>query len=152
MSTITTQISKLSPDYIDHNAEIDRQHQIPFNLLKRLHDAMLLGRGKEILGVILSQAKAHASEHRAYEEKLMADTRYPDYREHIQQHEELQRKTSPFFERFERGETTMTIELSLFISSWTEQHIKTTDRRLLEYLSARRSTSSFRGAVGRRNT
>jgi len=67
----------------------------------------------------------------------MQDTHYPEYREHVRQHEELQRKIRLFSERFERGETTMAIELALFISSSIKQHNMTTDQQLIEYLNAR---------------
>ena len=137
MSTVSVQIANWSPEYLVHNVEIDRQNQIFFNLAKRLHEAMLLGKGKEIIGTILAQMKTHASDYRTYEESLMEAVHYPEFQAHVQQHEELERKTRLLFERFERGETTMTIELALFLSSWIEQHIMTDDRQLAEYLSTK---------------
>jgi len=118
-------------------SEMDRQHQILFDLGNRLHEAMLLGKGKEILGPILAQVKTHMSAHCAHEEKLMKDTHYREYREHIQEHEELANTARFLSERFQCGETTMTIELALFLSSSVKQHILTTDRRLTEYLNTR---------------
>lgn len=137
MSNVPMQISPWSSEYLVQNAEIDCQNKILFGLAKRLHEAMLLGKGKEILGEIVVQMRTHASNHRANEERLMKAVHYPETRAHIQQHEELERKARSLFERFQHGETAMTIELALFISSWIEQHIMTADRRLAQYLSTR---------------
>ena len=59
----------------------------------------------------------------------MEAVNYPEFRAHVQQHEELEHKAKLLLERFERGETTMTIELAMFLSSWIEQHIMRADRR-----------------------
>jgi hemerythrin len=129
MSTVLVQFANLSPEYLVHNVEIDRQNQILFNLAKRLQEAMLLGKGKEILGTILAQMKTHASDYRTYEESFMKTVHDPELRAHVQQCEELERKAKLLLERFEHGETTMTIELASFLSSWIEQHIMRADRR-----------------------
>jgi hemerythrin len=141
-------ISLWSPQYLVHDAEIDRQHQALFEPANRLHEAMLLGKGKEVLAEIVERAKRLVSEHNAYEERLMKDTHYPEYQEHVQQHAELARKARFLLERFECGETTMTIELALFFSPSIKHHVMKHDRRLAEYLNARSSAPLFDGRVG----
>jgi len=148
MSTTAMRISLWSPQYLVHDAEIDRQHQALFEPANRLHEAMLLGKGKEVLAEIVERAKRLVSEHNAYEERLMKDTHYPEYQEHVQQHAELARKARFLLERFECGETTMTIELALFFSPSIKHHVMKHDRRLAEYLNARSSAPLFDGRAG----
>jgi hemerythrin len=146
------QTSLWSPQYLIHDTEIDRQHQVLFEIANGLYEAMLLGRGKEIFAEVLAKVRTLWSAHHAYEERLMKDTHYPEYREHIRQHEELGHSICFFSERSACGENTMTIELALFISTTVRQHIMTTDRRLAEYLNARSSAPLFDGSVGRCDT
>jgi hemerythrin-like metal-binding protein len=152
MSTAAMQVAQQSPECLVHHVEMDRQHQILFDLDNRLQEAMLLGKGKEIVGVILARISSLGPEHNAYEERIMKDAHYPESREHIRQHEELAHTGRSLLERFESGETAMTIELAVFISSAIKRHIMTADRRLAEYLNSRRSAPLFRGFVARRAT
>ena len=68
----------------------------------------------------------------------MAASHYPGRQAHIQQHDALHRRAKTLIERFDRGEVTMTIELTLFLSEWIRKHTMTTDRRFGEYLEQQR--------------
>ncbi len=124
-----------------HVATIDREHQIWFDLVSGLHQAMLVGQGTEILATLLAQTTQYTLRHFAHEEQLMTAAAYPEMQVHVRQHDELRETARSFTVRFERGEIAMTIELTLFLSQWMRQHTMTTDRRMGEYLNAHRNAS-----------
>jgi len=136
MSTVAANLLEWTPEHSVHVPEIDREHQAFFGLLNRLHRAMLDGKGKEILKPLLAEVIEYASCHFAHEKELMTAVRYPELREHVREHDELRRTAQAFQERYERGEVTMTIELTVFLSEWIKRHVMTTDLRLGEFLSA----------------
>jgi hemerythrin len=144
-------ILEWTPEYAVQVAEIDREHQVWFDVVNRLHAAMLAGKGVEILGVLLAETTRYTSDHFAHEEQLMAAVDYPELRAHVQQHDGLRRQAREFRKRFERGEVTMTIELTLFLSAWIKQHTMTTDRQLGRYLSTCRRGAARNGSVRRLN-
>jgi hemerythrin len=134
MSGMNRKIFEWTPEYSVHDNEIDREHQAWLDGVNRLHQAMLAGKGTEIVGTLLEEMMQYTSYHFAHEARLMAAIQYPEIRAHVQQHNELRRKVGALVERFGRGEATITIELTLFLSEWIKQHILTSDRRLGEYL------------------
>jgi hemerythrin-like metal-binding protein len=100
---------------------------------------MLAGKWAEVVEALLAETTEYVSYHFGHEEQLMAAADYPELRAHVGQHDGLRRQAREFRERFERGEATITIELTLFLSAWLKQHTMTTDRQLGRYLSARRT-------------
>jgi hemerythrin-like metal-binding protein len=98
-----------------------------------------------------SRKRQYTLDHFAHEEELMAAVHYPEFQAHLQQHDELRCKARGFGERFECGETTMTIELAVFLAEWIKQHTMTTDRRLGEYLSSSGRVPAPGGSFGRRH-
>jgi hemerythrin-like metal-binding protein len=63
----------------------DRSHLV--ELVNKFYDAMQAGRGKHALGTILSDLGDDTHGHFAREEKLLAQTRFPDAAVHKQQHD-----------------------------------------------------------------
>ena len=149
MSVVPKKILEWSPEYSVHVAEIDREHQIWFDLVNRLHEAMLAGKGVELLRTLSREMLKHTFDHFAHEEELMAAVRYPGLPSHLQQHDALRRSARAFMQRYERGEVTITIELMLFLSEWVKLHVTTTDRQLGEYINKSRSTHAPGHSIGR---
>jgi hemerythrin-like metal-binding protein len=136
MSAGPVKIIEWTPEIAVHVPEIDREHRGMFDLLNRLHQAMLAGKGKNILKPLLGEVTQYTLVHFAHEEELMAAVSYPGLREQVEQHQALRRRTRVFAERYQRGEVTMTIELTLFLAEWLKDHIMTVDRRLGEFINA----------------
>jgi hemerythrin-like metal-binding protein len=144
MSTIIpANILKWTPEYSVHFAEIDREHQSLFGLVNRLHEAMLAGRGREILGSLLAELTKYTMNHFANEEKLMAAVHYPEMFAHIQLHEGLRRRVKEVGARFERGETAITIEVTLFLSDWLKKHVMVADSRLGDYIQVEKNFTAY---------
>jgi hemerythrin-like metal-binding protein len=136
MSTTPLNIPEWSPEDAVGVPEIDREHEMAFDTLHRLHAAMLVGKGREFVRAVFPETVQVALDHFAHEEELMAAVQYPELRAHAAQHDEARRNVGAFAERFASGEITMTIELTLFVAEWLKQHFRIYDRRLAEYLKA----------------
>ena len=132
-------------------AEIDRERQQLFALARHLHQAMVFGKGKEILASLLASLLDCADSHFAHEEQLLERIAYPRLAEHRRQHEELRGRVLEMQRREKEGETTMTIELAQFLTGWLERHVGGSDLQIREYLqkagAAFRTTSLCRSRV-----
>ncbi len=130
MLTTPVKILEWTPQYSVHVVTIDREHQMWFDLVNGLHQAMLVAKGSDILATLLAQMTQYTLYHFAHEEELMAAAGYPQMQDHVKQHDELRETARRFVERFERGEIAITIELTLFLAQWIKQHTMTTDLRM----------------------
>jgi len=95
---------------------IDEQHRQLSALAGRLHQAMLAGRGKEILGSLLADLAKYTSWHAAHEQELSARLSKAHVWRIRREHENLRSKVQTLQDRFAQGEVTMTIELSLLLA------------------------------------
>lgn len=69
-------ILEWTPEYAVHVAEIDHGRQTWFDVINRLHDAMLAGKVKEVLGTLLAETIRYTCDHVAHEKALMTNVRY----------------------------------------------------------------------------
>jgi hemerythrin len=118
-------------------AEIDQEHQRLFALAEEMHQAMLAGKGKEVLKLLLADLLAYTDQHFAHEELLMKRIGYPQFREHQLQHQALHARVHALHDRAASGEITMTIEVAQFLVEWLKEHTTTSDRRIGEHSKAR---------------
>jgi hemerythrin-like metal-binding protein len=143
MSTVPVKFLELTPEYTMHNAEIDEEHQFMSGLVNSLHDAMLAGRGAQILETLLAELTKFTLIHFANEEKLMAAVHYPEMPAHVQQHDQIRRRVTETEARFARGETAITVELMLFFSDWFRNHALVADRRLGDYVQVEQFFTTY---------
>ena len=126
-----------STEYSVNIREIDRQHEKLFGMLNELYDAMSKGKGKSVMGPVLSHLIEYTDYHFATEERLFALHEYPGAAEHTRQHRALTAEAKAFKQRFEANEVLVTSELLGFLKSWLSHHISGTDRQYSAYLNAR---------------
>jgi len=75
--------------------------------------------------------------HFAHEEKLFAQTRYPEAAAHKKQHDELTRQVLEVQAKFHRGETgTLTLEIMNFLRNWLVNHILGSDKKYGPHLNS----------------
>ena len=113
---------------------IDDQHRKLIKLADELFEAMKSGKGKEVIGKVLSSLIDYTVTHFTYEEKLMQTAGYPLYLAHHKIHQDLVRKVKEFHEKFQTGNTMLTVELMNFLKTWLIDHIKGEDRKYAPYL------------------
>ncbi len=116
---------------------IDDQHRNLIKVTDRLFEAMKVGKGNEVIGEILSSLIDYTITHFTYEEKIMQTTGYPAYLAHSQVHQNLIQTVTQFHERFQAGNTLLTVELMNFLKTWLMNHIKEDDMKYGPFLVAK---------------
>lgn len=110
-------------------AEIDSQHRKLVAMINELHDAMKSGKGKDVLGRILSGLISYTDSHFKAEEKYFAQFKYPDTAAHVKEHVAFVKKVTEFQTDFEGGRLTVSIDTLYFLRDWLQGHIKGTDKK-----------------------
>ncbi len=108
---------------------IDRQHKRLVDILNNLYTAMLIGKDKKLLKEILTRLIRYTKIHFTYEESQMKKVHYPDFPEHIKEHEKLIGEVTHFQEMFNEGKTDLSKDILEFLQDWLTNHIKVTDKK-----------------------
>jgi hemerythrin len=122
-----------SLEWSDHFAtkifEIDVQHKRLFAMVNELDQAMQEGRGKQLLGRLLSDLVHYTKSHFTTEERFMQENHYPGYSEHKDKHEKMTRKVLDIQRQFDSGSVHLTLDIMNFLQKWLTEHILKTDLR-----------------------
>ncbi|MBP7603797.1 MAG: hemerythrin family protein [Spirochaetes bacterium] len=117
--------------------EIDEQHRHLFTLTNDFHDALTIGTAKKNLGDALDALVDYARRHFMDEEKLMADSQYPELAHHRIEHDRLTREALDFRARFVEGKPVSTLEFAKFLSDWLVKHIIVMDKKIGIHMNTR---------------
>ena len=117
--------------------QIDDQHRKLLGLVNSLFDAMKEGKGKDIMGDILTDLITYTVFHFSTEEIYFKKYRYPDSSKHKQEHRYLTEKATDLKEKFDKGEAIITVEVMQFLKDWLNNHILRTDRQYSPYLNGK---------------
>ena len=117
---------------------IDDQHKKLVTLLNQLHDGMMAGKGKEVIGGVLKGLIDYTANHFRYEEELFARIGYPDGAAHKHDHDELVRKVVEIQKKYEQsGPGALTIPVMNFLKDWLTAHILGSDMKYRAHLVAK---------------
>ena len=124
-----------SDKYSVNVREIDDQHMKLINLLNELHTAMSAGKGKVVMSGVLKNLTEYTAYHFSAEENLMVQLGYPGYSKHRAEHVEFVRKVKDFGQKFEAGESVVTIDMVKFLNGWVSGHIIGTDKQYTQFFN-----------------
>lgn len=113
----------------------DEQHKVLFRMVNDLHDAMQQKRTKEAIGEILRGLADYTVNHFADEEKVFAQTRYPDEAKHKLLHKDLVDQVVTLIGKFQSGETVLSQDVITFLQKWLVEHIKGQDKKYGPHLT-----------------
>lgn len=116
------------PRYSVHIEEFDRHHQELLGLLRKLHQSMLDGQGKIIVGSILDELKTYTKYHFEAEEEKMKLHGYPKTEEHINQHVQLIKQLDDLIEDYKASKRAITSDTYRFLNKWLTSHILHADK------------------------
>lgn len=116
-------------------AEIDRQHQKLVSMINDLSDAMKQGKGKDVLGNIISGLVSYTATHFKTEEKYFDQFGYPETDSHKKEHAAFVKKVTDFKDGFEKGKLGLSIKVMNFLSDWLKNHIKKTDMKYSQFFN-----------------
>jgi hemerythrin len=113
---------------------IDEQHKKLVEILNRLHDGSVSGKGNEQLKGILLELVQYTVDHFATEEKYFEEHNYPDTAAHKEAHAALVKQVAAFNDAFQAGDAKLSGDLFKFLRSWLNGHIRGTDKLYGPYL------------------
>jgi len=123
--------------YIVNVAEVDEQHKKLVGFINELHQAMLIGKGKDVMSKILKDLVEYTVYHFGTEEKFFDRYDYPDSELHKKQHKDLTEQVLVVQKKFEAGEKVLTIDVMNFLRDWLHEHIVGSDKLFGPYLNSK---------------
>ncbi|CDH44072.1 MAG: hemerythrin family protein [Candidatus Competibacteraceae bacterium] len=113
---------------------MDFQHKHWIRLINELHEAMLQGKGSQVIDQTLDNALGYARLHFAAEERLLSESGYPTYEQHKKLHGHFVDKILRLKNRLNEGHTVLAMELITEMRAWLTQHIQQVDRQYAPFL------------------
>jgi len=117
--------------------EIDKQHKQLVNLINLLNESMKVGKGRDVLGKVLSELADYTVYHFQTEEKLLLENTYPSFIAHKREHDNLTKQVVEIKKKFDSGEAVLTVELMIFLKDWLNNHIMLSDKKYSEFLNSK---------------
>jgi hemerythrin-like metal-binding protein len=114
--------------------QIDDQHKQLITMINDLNDAMLAGKGKDVLMQVLNKLATYCVSHFAVEEKLFDTHAYPETADHKEKHHKMTSKVKALMGEVQSGKSTISIEVMNFLKNWLDKHILETDMKYSPYL------------------
>jgi hemerythrin len=114
---------------------LDRQHTVLFGILNDLHEAMMKGQAQKMTGELLRKLVKYTREHFTAEEALMVSTGYPELAQHRIKHRDLIKQVDEFSACYERGETSLNLQLMNFLRDWLSNHIQNEDQKYCPWMN-----------------
>lgn len=131
-------------EYNTGNSLIDSQHQNLFEIINRLHDAMLEGHGHDVISETLDEMAHYTITHFRDEETLMLEYDYPNYPPHKLKHDTLIKEVKALQIEFKKpAHQGLTIKVSRFLTNWLIHHIKGEDQKFMAFLKDHHTKSQL---------
>jgi hemerythrin len=113
--------------YSTGNSAMDTQRQLLFANNQELHEPMQVGKEKESLGKILDGMVDYPRIHFMEEEEILAKFDYAGLSEQETEHERLIGVVVELTEKFQQGQSALSVTTSNFLKDWLANHIQGTD-------------------------
>jgi hemerythrin-like metal-binding protein len=133
---VTMSLITWSDKYSVGVEEIDTQHKKLIQLINGLHDHMIAGDAKDIMGKVLDRIIEYTGFHFGTEERLMSEFAYPQSPAHLHEHKKLVDTAVDLQNKFRSGKAQITMETSIFLRDWLQNHILETDKLFGAYLNS----------------
>jgi hemerythrin len=112
----------------------DNEHRIQLGMLKALCDAVEAGEPAEKVHEILDQLTAYSELHFMSEELLMRMYSYPDYDDHVLDHEAMTERLKQILQRYSEGKDSMALQTANEMREFLLGHINSRDQALSDFL------------------
>jgi len=122
------------PDKLDLSS-IDNEHRIQIGLLNALYDAVNDKKPASEVNQILNQLTTYSELHFMSEELLMRMYAYPDYDDHVHDHEAMTEFLNDIMKTVTAGQDSLTLKTASDMRQFLVSHISTRDEALSEYLT-----------------
>ena len=125
-----------------HDASsIENEHRVQLEMLQALCDAVEEGRAASKIHEILNQLTAYSDLHFTSEQLLMRMYAYPDYADHVHDHEAMTERLRQIMRRYAAGEDRLALKTANEMREFLLAHINSRDLALTDYLTTMQTTS-----------
>ena len=114
---------------------LDEQHKKLFGMVNQMHEAMMAGKGRVVVGQVMNEMFDYVRLHFTAEEKLLERYNYPGLAEQKREHEAFIQKVEEMQQKMQAGNLTLSIEVSQFLQSWIKDHIMGVDKKYSDFLN-----------------
>lgn len=118
-------------------AKIDKEHQGLFDIMNQLHEGMLQGRGKDLMGKSLDSLNEFGRVHFGDEEALLRLHHFPGLADHQKLHEVFRQRMADLNSQFKAGTAGLAIGTLDFLREWLTKHILGVDAQYKDFLAAK---------------
>ncbi len=118
-------------------SEIDEQHKVLFRCINDLVEAIQTFQEKDALVKVMDELVRYTNVHFSEEEELMKKYSYPEYENHVKEHEKFVGMVEDMRKKYEMGEQTISLQVLDFMVDWLKTHIMGTDMKYAPYLNER---------------
>ena len=126
-------VKRNKPHEVYHSG-LDEEHRSLYEAAEDLHQALAAGQGAADVRAVAHVLMQRISAHFSSEERLMRESRYPQFEWHKRQHDTMRRRMEPCPERLEAGDCAGVAELLDFFEGWLHDHTGLHDRMMSAYL------------------
>src|SRR5271170_4092821 len=102
---------------------IDRDHHKLIEYLNQMHEAMMAGHGKDVVGTILNRLVLYTHEHFGREELIWKSGHYVGLERHKKEHSDLLKTVSDFKAKYDAGSLALSVDVMNFLRDWLKNHI-----------------------------
>jgi len=122
------------PDNLDLSS-IDNEHRIQIGLLNALYEAIRDEKPAAEIKEIFNQLTTYSELHFMSEELLMRMYAYPDYDDHVHDHEAMTEYLNEIMRTVTAGQDHMVLKTASDMRQFLVAHISTRDEAFSEYLN-----------------
>jgi hemerythrin-like metal-binding protein len=129
---------------------IDHDHQKLVHYVNQMHEAMIAGHGKEIVGPILNNLIAYTKDHFGREELIWRSGHYVDFARHKKEHTDLIKTVTELQAKYAVGTVALSVDVMSFLRDWLKNHIMKSDREAADAIAAMARAKAASHAAGPR--
>jgi len=116
--------------------EIDEQHKTLFDLIDKIHTAILNHKGSAACAEVLDELVDYTRIHFGLEESLMHIAKYPEYEAHRSLHHKFVSEVEALQHKIHSGKTAISFELLHFLRTWLSTHILGDDKKYAVFFAS----------------
>jgi hemerythrin-like metal-binding protein len=137
------EVIEWNESYSVENEELDNQHQLLFDMINALFQAIGSDDAFVIMPAVIQDLGSYAVEHFRTEERYMAECEYPGLETQKQQHSEFCTKVSQWSTSYAYDPDKFAAEAVEYLYGWLTNHILSQDKLYAPYLKNLKKESSL---------
>lgn len=114
--------------------DIDEQHKKLVDLINRLDTKADTDIDHDFIYDVFSKLVEYTKEHFTFEEKMLLQHNYPEYRRHKAEHDIFVKKIAEYLKNSRRTDFNVSEEIFRFLKHWFVNHILKNDIEYSKYL------------------